>query len=135
MSTKLTDEVDKKEVSMNDLHNAALTRNAQKLRREMTEEERKLWYTFLKNLPYPVKRQKVIGCYIVDFCIDKAKIIIELDGSQHYSEEGERADIARDNYLKKKGYQILHFTNLEIQRQFLAVCAEIEKRLTDVLGG
>ena len=114
---------------MNHLHNAHLTKNAQKLRREMTEEERKLWYTFLRGLPYTVKRQKVIGKYIVDFCIDTAKIIIELDGSQHYSEEGEQTDAVRDAFLIEKGYCILRFSNLEIQQQFSAVCAEIEKTL------
>ena len=116
---------------MNQLHNKTLTPYAKKLRREMTKEERKLWYVFLKQLPCTVKRQKVIGNYIVDFCIDKAKLIIELDGSQHYSEEGERCDEARDLYLYNLGYTVLRYTNLEIERNFNGVCADIEQRLAE----
>lgn len=114
---------------MNYLHNKALTPYAKKLRREMTKEERKLWYLFLKTLPCTVKRQKVIGNYIVDFCIDQAKIIIELDGSGHFTESGETADKERDSFLQDNGYQIVRFSNLDIQRRFQSVCAEIEKRL------
>lgn len=96
----------------------------------MTKEERKLWYTFLKKLQCVVKRQKVIGCYIVDFCIDSVKIVIEVDGSQHYLKKGEKADEIRDGYLREKGYRILRFSNLEINSSFSAVCDEIEKMLT-----
>ena len=114
---------------MNTLYNSRLTKISQKLRREMTKEERKLWYKFLKTLPLVVKRQKTIGRYIVDFCIDSAKIIIELYGSQHYTEEAETLDNDRDSYLKNLGYTVLRFTNLEVQQQFQAVCSEIEKKL------
>ncbi|MBQ5583241.1 MAG: DUF559 domain-containing protein, partial [Ruminiclostridium sp.] len=58
--------------------------NARNLRKEMTKEERRLWYDFLKGLPVTVHRQKVIGPYIVDFYIASSKTVIELDGSQHY---------------------------------------------------
>ena len=69
---------------MNQTHNKALADNAKVLRKNMTKEERHLWYDFLKTLPVMVHRQKVIGAYIVDFYIAEAKLIIELDGSQHY---------------------------------------------------
>ena len=95
----------------------------------MTKEERKLWYLFLKTLPCMVKRQKVIGKYIVDFCIEKIKLIIELDGSGHYTELGELADRERDSFLQNAGYQIMRFSNLDIQSRFQAVCEEIEKRV------
>ena len=113
---------------MNKLHNKNLTPNARKLRREMTKEERKLWFLFLKTFPCPVKRQKVIGRYIVDFCIDSVKLIIEIDGSGHYTELGELSDRERDSFLQGKGYRVIRFTNLDIQSRFQAVCAEIEKR-------
>ena len=71
---------------MNKTNNSKLTDNAQKLRKNMTKEERHLWYDFLKTLPVTVNRQKVIGNYIVDFYISSHKIIIEIDGSQHYEE-------------------------------------------------
>ena len=68
---------------MNKTNNSRLTGNAQKLRREMTEEERHLWYDFLKGLPVTVNRQKVIGRYIVYFYCAEAKLVIEIDGTQH----------------------------------------------------
>ena len=114
---------------MNTKHNPQLTRNAQRLRREMTNQERKLWHNFLKTIPLTVKRQKVIGKYIVDFCIDKAKLIIELDGSQHYSEEGEQYDRERNAYLCNLGYTIIHYTNLEVERNFNEICSDIERKL------
>ena len=73
---------------MNEQHNKNLTANARSLRRNMTKEERHLWYDFLKGLPVRVHRQKVIGNYIADFYIASAKLVIELDGSQHYEENG-----------------------------------------------
>ena len=80
-------------------HNPNLTSNARTLRKNMTKEERHLWYDFLKSLSSMVHRQKVIDRYIVDFYIAEAKLVIELDGSQHYDPEGMRADVTRDPYL------------------------------------
>ncbi len=91
----------------------------------MTKEEKHLWYDCLKSLPITVKRQKVFGKYIADFYIPKAKIIIELDGSQHYSEEGEKADAARDGYFVKNGFTVLRYTNRQIQQEFKNVCEDI----------
>ena len=68
---------------MNNTKNSALTNNAKLLRKNMTKEERRLWYDFLKTLPVTVNRQKVIGNCIVDFYIASFKTVIELDGSQH----------------------------------------------------
>ena len=77
-------------------NNSRLSGNARALRKNMTKEERHLWYDFLKGLPIMVHRQKVIGPYIVDFYIAKANLVIELDGSQHYEEAGIKADQNRD---------------------------------------
>ena len=66
---------------MNPYRNDKLTANAQQLRKNMTPEERHLWYDFLKSLPVPIKRQKIIGHYIVDFYCPAEKLVIELDGS------------------------------------------------------
>ena len=84
---------------MNTKENPRLTPNAQKLRREMTKEEKHLWYDFLKDLPLPAKRQKIIGRYIVDFYIPQASVVIELDGSQHGEDEQAAADRIRDQYM------------------------------------
>ena len=102
-----------------------LLRNSQRLRREMTEEECKLWYQFLKTQSFTVNRQKIIGHYILDFYIAKAKICIELDGSQHYEESHEKRDIERDKYLKEKGIKVLRYSNLEIHRNFKGICEDI----------
>ena len=110
---------------MSKLSNSRLTSNARNLRKNMTKEERHLWYDFLKALPVMVHRQKVIGNYIVDFYIAERKIVIELDGSQHYEKEGQCADQVRDAYLKSLGMTILRYSNADINYRFEAVCADI----------
>ena len=71
---------------MNGKHNKALTPIARKLRKDMTREERHLWYDFLREYPIRFLRQKVIGSYVVDFYCAAAKLVVELDGAQHYEE-------------------------------------------------
>ncbi len=114
---------------MNNNNNPLLTRNAQKLRKSMTKEECKLWYDYLKNLPVNINRQKVFGVYILDFYCASAKIGIEIDGTQHYEKEGRATDIQRDKYLKEHGITILRYSNREVNLQFEAVCADIERHL------
>ena len=111
---------------MNHISNKQLTPNAQTLRRNMTKEEKHLWYDFLKGLPLTVHRQKVIERYIVDFMIPQAKTVIEIDGSQHYEEDSEEKDRLRDARLRDFGYTVLRFSNEDIHKRFKEVCAEIE---------
>ena len=106
-----------------------LNGNARTLRKNMTKEERHLWYDFLKGLPIMVHRQKVIGPYIVDFYIAKAKLVIELDGSQHYEEAGMKADRDRDAYLNSLGLRVLRYSNLDVNRNFNGVCEDILRHL------
>ena len=110
---------------MNDMRNQKLTPVSKILRKNMTKEEKHLWYDFLKLLPVNVNRQKVFENYIVDFYIPCAKIIIELDGEQHYSEDALVKDARRDNFFKEKGIKVLRFSNLEINKNFKSVCDEI----------
>ena len=110
---------------MNKLNNQSLTPYAQSLRREMTKEEKHLWYDFLKKLPFPVKRQKPIGRYIADFYIPCAKIVIELDGTQHGSEEHHAADVVRDRFMEQRGILVLRYTNDQIHKHFDDVCEHI----------
>ncbi len=110
---------------MNDRRNEKLKSNAQYLRKNMTKEERHLWYDFLKSLPCGVKRQKPIGQYIVDFYIPSSNIIIELDGSQHYEEKGKENDNLRDKFLSEKGFLVLRYSNRDINQNFEAVCKDI----------
>ena len=104
---------------------------AQELRknRNMTPQERKLWYHFLKELPFPVKRQKINGGYIADFYVPSAKLVIELDGSQHYSEEGLEYDAERDQYMRSLGLTVLRYSNADLSRNYEAVCDDIRNHL------
>ena len=106
---------------MNDTRNEKLTGNAKALRKNMTKEERHLWYDFLKMLPMTVHRQKVIGNYIVDFYVAEAKIVIELDGSQHFEAEGQQADAVRDEYLRSLGLTVLRYANSDVNRNLCGV--------------
>ncbi len=110
---------------MNRLNNSKLTPYAKALRKSMTKEERHLWYDFLKTLPYTVNRQKVIGKYIVDFYIASCKTVIEIDGSQHFENDGIQSDTKRDNYLKESGFKVLRYSNLDINKNFESVCRDI----------
>ena len=83
-------------------YNKDLVKNAKELRKNMTKEEKHLWYDFLKIQPFTVNRQKIIGPYILDFYIGEVKLGIELDGSQHYEEKGQNADRLRDESLKSR---------------------------------
>ena len=98
---------------------------AKALRKNMTKEECHLWYDFLKGFPIRFQRQKAIGQYIVDFYCAKARLIVELDGSQHYTGDGEISDQARSEQLQAQGLFILRFSNLDIHNNFLGVCEEI----------
>ena len=71
-------------------YNKNLVTYSQSLRKNMTPEEKQIWYNFLKRLPYTVNRQKVIGNYIVDFYIAEKRTVIEIDGIQHKTEENEK---------------------------------------------
>lgn len=102
-----------------------LTSNAQDLRKNMTKEERHLWYDFLKALPINVNRQKVIGDFIVDFYIPSKNIVIEIDGTQHFEEKGLQKDHLRDAFLVKKGLIVLRYSNRDINTQFERVCEDI----------
>ena len=115
--------------AMNNTNNPNLKPYAQKLRREMTKEERHLWYDYLKFLPVTVKRQMVIGPYIVDFYIAEAKLVIELDGSQHYLPEERAADAHRSAFLESRGLQVLRFSNYEVDRRFVSVCEAIHRAI------
>ena len=114
---------------MHSHNNSLLTANAQKLRKSMTKEERKLWYDCLKKLPVSVNRQKVFGKYILDFYCASAKIAIELDGSQHYEVEGRKKDTLRDAYLKAQGINVLRYSNREVNVNFDVVCEDIYRHL------
>ena len=110
-------------------YNSKLKTYSQTLRKEMTKEERHLWYDFFRKIPYTVNRQKIFGNYIVDFYCASAKIVVELDGSQHFEKEGQEKDIERDKYLNSLGIKVLRFSNYDINNHFNDVCEEILRKI------
>ena len=114
---------------MNFLNNPANKHHAQRLRREMTKEERHLWYDFFKTVGIQANRQKPIGPYIVDFYIASEKIVVELDGSQHFELTGKAHDQARDSFLREQGLTVLRYANSEVNRNFRGVCEDIMRHL------
>jgi len=107
-------------------HNKTLTDKARILRKNMTKEEKHLWYDFLRNYPLRFLKQKVIDNYIVDFYCHEAKLIIELDGSQHYEEKGLLKDKIRKEKLESRNLTIIRIPNNEINRNFDGVCEYID---------
>ena len=106
-------------------HNKELVSTAKMLRKNMTKEEKRLWYDFLRKHPVRFLRQKVIGKYIADFYCAKANLVIELDGSGHYTEEGHRYDEERTAFLEKYGLTVVRISNVEINKNFRMVCERI----------
>ena len=103
-------------------YNKDLVRNAQVLRKNMTPEEKHLWYDFLKRLPMKAHRQYNIGNYIVDFYIPQKQLVIEIDGIQHLTEEHQEKDQTRDEFLEGQGLRVLRFPNESIRKSFTDVC-------------
>ena len=103
----------------------ALIPQAKKLRREMTPQERRLWYEFLANFSPRFQRQKTIGKFIADFYCYKAKLIVEVDGSQHYTETGLAYDAEREAILNGFGLHVIRFSNHDVNENFEKVCNEI----------
>jgi len=115
--------------------NKKLVGNARVLRKEMTKEERHLWYDFLRQHPLKFYRQKPIGNYIADFCCLSAKLVIELDGGQHYESSGQEKDRVRTQSLEAMGLCVLRFSNLDVMKNFDGVCKAIEIELSRCIPG
>ena len=115
-------------------HNKQLVPLAKQLRKEMTKEERHLWYDFLRGYPIRFSRQKVLGKYIADFYSAKAKLVIELDGSQHYENDHMQKDTERTDFLKKYGLTVIRIPNNEINENFQGVCEYIDSAVKQSLS-
>jgi len=107
-------------------HNKLLVPFARKLRKDMTKEERHLWYDFLGSYPVRFSRQKVLGKYIVDFYSAEAKLVIELNGAQHFEKENMARDAERTAFLEGYGLRVLRIPNNEVNRNFTGVCEYID---------
>jgi len=110
-------------------HNKSLVNVGRILRKNMTNEERRLWNDYLRGYSVRFIRQKIIGNYIADFYCAKANLVIELDGSQHYEEVGINKDIERTKYLESQGLKVIRIPNNEINYNFRGVCEFIDNEV------
>ena len=115
-------------------HNKQLVPFAKQLRKEMTKEERHLWYDYLRTYPVRFSRQKVLGKYIADFYSAEAKLVIELDGSQHYDDRNMEKDAERTAFLESYGLKVMRIPNNEISRNFRGVCEYIDAAVRQSLS-
>ena len=118
---------------MQSKHNKSLVPFAKSLRKNMTPEEKHLWYDFLRTHPARFTRQKVLGNYIADFYSAKAKLVIELDGSQHYEPENREYDAERTLFLEQYGIKVVRIINSEINKNFYSVCEYINKIIASIV--
>ena len=114
------------------IYSSVSEQNAKLLRRNMTPQERRLWYGFLRDYRPKFQRQRVIGKYVVDFYCAKATLVIELDGCHHYEEEKYGYDEARTNFLQRRGLRMLRFLNHDIDRNFSSVCEMIDRAVKGI---
>ena len=111
--------------------NNKLLEKARSLRRDMTRYEKHLWYDFLRYYPIKIYKQRIIDNFIADFYCHQARLVIELDGSQHYTPEGKSYDDARTEVLEKYGLRVIRFSNLDIDERFEGVCTMIDKTIKE----
>lgn len=107
---------------------------AKNLRKNATREENHLWYDFLSKYRFRFQRQKAIGNFIADFYCHKARLVIEIDGSQHFSEEGKAKDKFRTEVLEEYNLKVIRFTNIQIHENFEGVCQYIDKVVSGILS-
>ena len=115
-------------------HNKTIVPTARMLRKNMTTEEKHLWYDYLRTYSVKFSRQKVLGKYIVDFYCAEAKLVIELDGSQHYEEKGIEYDAERTAYLEKYGLRVIRIENIDINKNFDGICEYIDRLVQQSLS-
>ncbi|MBQ9081885.1 MAG: endonuclease domain-containing protein [Clostridia bacterium] len=107
---------------------------ARKLRKEMTPQERKLWYMFLRKYPVKVYKQRIIDRFVVDFYCASAKLVIEIDGIQHYDAQGKAYDQERSAILEAYGLKVVRYSNTAVDLNFAAVCEDIDRIIRERRG-
>ena len=112
-------------------YNSKLRDRARELRKNMTPQERHLWYDFLRNYPIKFYRQRVIDYFIADFYCSSASLVIELDGSQHFTEDGHVYDEERTAIINHYGLTVIRFSNSDIDNNFESVCRKIDQLVLD----
>jgi very-short-patch-repair endonuclease len=109
--------------------------NARSLRKAMTRQERRLWYEFLRDYPVKFYRQRPIDHFILDFYCAQARLVIEVDGCQHYEQRDKEYDLRRARVLAKYELETIRFSNLDVDREFTAVCEAIDAKVKQRLKG
>lgn len=115
-------------------YNGKNTILAKNLRKNATKQEKHLWYDFLRSYEIKFQRQRTIDDFIVDFYCQKANLIIEIDGNQHYSIEGMKKDEYRTERLELYGLTVIRFTNNQIDSEFYEVCEYIDKTVKSIIS-
>ena len=115
-------------------HNPKIVPTAKMLRKNMTKEERHLWYDYLRTHPARFSRQKVLGRYIADFYSAQAKLVVELDGGGHYTEEAKQYDNERTAFLEAYGLKVICVPNNEVNSNFRGVCDYIDMMVEQSLS-
>ena len=109
--------------------NNSILQTAKMLRKNMTPHERKLWYLFLRQYPVKIYKQRIVESFIVDFYCASARLVIEIDGSQHFTEQGMEYDKERSAVIEAYGLKVLRFTNYEVDTDFKSVCETIDEEI------
>ena len=107
--------------------NKDLKLRARDMRKNATPQERHLWYDYLSKYPLHFYRQMIIDSYIVDFYCPKASLVVELDGSHHFTEDAKAYDEERTKLMHSLGLEVIRFTNDDVDNNFKAVCEQINK--------
>ena len=110
-------------------YNPNLKARARRLRKHMTEAEVLLWNHIRRKQIKGIQffRQRPIGNYIVDFYAPDAGLVIEVDGGQHYEDDGLEYDASRDQFLEAHGLKVIRFTNTDVLKHVDEVVAEIRE--------
>ena len=111
--------------------NHELLNIARILRRNMTRQEKHLWYDFLRHYPVKIYKQRIIDHFIADFYCHSARLVIELDGSQHSTSQGKIHDAARTEFLERYGIYVLRFSNKDVDDNFDGVCRTIDRMINE----
>ena len=112
-------------------YKAEMISRASELRKNATKQENHLWYDFLRTYPVRFQRQKVISSFVADFYCHQARLVVEVDGSQHYSQDGFIYDLERSSILSNYGLFVLRFSNFDVDHYFHSVCDEIHRNVQE----
>ena len=114
--------------------NRNLLEQARNLRKDMTKQEKHLWYDFLKDYPVRWYKQRIIENFIVDFYCSQAKLVVELDGSQHYELNAMEYDKIRTKIINAYDIEVIRFSNYDVDTNFEGVCLEIDRVVKERLA-